>query len=74
MENQGNNIPMDEIMRLAKSPVAQQLIKTLKAQDPETLKKVIESAKSGDFQQAKSGLSSLIGTEDMQKILKNMGG
>ena len=73
MENQPT-IPFEEIMRLAKSPAGQQLIKALKSQDPNTLKKVINSAKSGDIQQAKSNLASIMEAEDMQKILKNMGG
>ena len=74
MENQPTAIPFEEIMRLAKSPAGQQLIKALKSQDPNTLKKVIDSAKSGDIQQAKSNLASIMEAEDMQKILKNMGG
>ena len=74
MDNQQKGISIDEIMRLAKSPAGQQLIKTLQTQDPESLKKVVASAKSGNFQQAKTDLASLIASEDMQKILKDIGG
>ncbi len=74
MENLPEGISLEEIMRLAKSPAGQQLIKALGSKDPQSLQNVIKNAKSGNLQQAKNGIASLMASEDMQKIMKDLGG
>ena len=74
MQNLPNEIPMQELLRLAKSPAGQQLIQLLQTKDPGQLQQAVMQAQSGNYQQAKESLSSILGSEDVREILEKMGG
>ena len=69
MQNLPNEFSMQELMRLAQSPAGKQLIQLLKSKDPGQLQEVITQAQNGNYEQAKNGISSLLGSEDIQKVL-----
>ncbi len=74
MEKLPQDISMEDVMRMIKSPAGQQLIKVLGGKDPKTLQNAVENAKSGNLQEAKNSIESLIASDDLQKILKDLGG
>ncbi len=74
MKNLPGSISKQDLMDLINSPSGQKLIKLLQSKDPESLKKIAQNAQSGDFQQAKSGLSSLLETDEVKAFLKDIGG
>lgn len=74
MDKLPNSMSAQELMGLINSPSGQKLIKLLQSKDPESLKQIAEKAKSGDFQQAKSGLSSLLDSDEIKEFLKGIGG
>lgn len=73
MDNNSNNIPIQEVMRLAKTPAGQQLIALLQQSDPTALRNAAEQASGGHYQQAKNTLEPLLSSPEIQKLLKQLG-
>lgn len=71
---QNNNFNIQDAMRLANSPEGQQLIALLKQSDDGTLQSAMEQAKKGDYSRAKEALTPLLASEEIQKLLRQMGG
>lgn len=68
------NMPdFSEVMRLAQTPEGRQLIAMLQKTDSEALKSALSSAKEGNFDQAKTALSGILGTPEAQALLKQFG-
>lgn len=74
MQNLPNDISMEKLMLLAKSPAGQQLIALLKSKDSGQLQQAVKQASSGDYTLAKESISSLLASEDIQKIIDQLGG
>lgn len=74
MEKKPQNISMEEIMRLAKSPAGQQLLAMLQQGNSDKLEQAVQQAKSGDYSNASQTLSGMLSTPQAQKLLKELGG
>ena len=68
------NMPdFTEIMRLANTPEGRQLIAMLQNADSRTLSNALHSAQSGDYDAAKTVLSSLMNTPEARELLSRFG-
>lgn len=74
MDKKSNHISMQEAVRMAKSPAGQQLLTLLQQSDPETIQKAMAQASSGDFSQISETLAPILASEDVKKLLQQMGG
>lgn len=74
MEKNSNNFSMQEALRLAKSPAGQQLLALLQQSDPQALKKAMAQASAGDYSQISQTLAPMLASEDVKKLLQQMGG
>ena len=74
MEKNSGDFSVQEAMRLAKSPAGQQLLALLQQTDPQALQAAISRASAGDLSQAKEALAPLLASEDVKKLLQQMGG
>ena len=63
---------MSELFRLAQSPAGQQLITLLKRTGGNELQNAVAKASSGDYEQAKQTLSSLLASPEAQALLKQL--
>lgn len=72
MENQ-NNLPIQEVMRLAKSPAGQQLLALLQQQNSDAMRSAMRSAASGDYDHAKKIIESMLSDPQAQQLLKQLG-
>jgi len=74
MDKSSNHISMQEAVRMAKSPAGQQLLTLLQQSDPETIQKAMAQASSGDFSQISETLAPILASEDVKKLLQQIGG
>lgn len=63
---------MSELLRLAQSPAGQQLIALLQRTGGKELQSAVMKASSGDYEQAKQSLSSLLANPEAQALLKQL--
>ena len=66
------NLDLNQLMKLARSPAGQQLIRLLQQQGGKELETALQKASSGDFGQAKNALSSLLDSPESHKLLKQL--
>lgn len=69
-----NQLPMQEILRLASSPAGRQLISFMQQQGGIEFQKAMESAAAGDYSQARRAIESLMADPAAQRLLKELGG
>lgn len=74
MQKNSDNFSMQDALRLANSPAGQQLLALLQQADPEALSKAKTQASSGDFSQITQTLAPLLASEDVKKLLQQLGG
>lgn len=74
MQQNDRNFSMQDAMHLASTPAGQQLIALLQQSDQGTLKKAMEQASKGDYSQAKEVLTPLLASEEVRKLLQQLGG
>ena len=74
MQKNSQDFNLQEALRLAKSPAGQQLLTLLQQSDPETIQKAMAQASSGDFSQISETLAPILASEDVKKLLQQMGG
>ena len=73
--NNFNNDPsIAQAMKLAGSKEGRQLYELLKATKGEELKTALENAASGNLEQVKNTLSTMLSSPEAQELLKKMGG
>lgn len=65
---------MQEAERLAKSPSGQQLLSLLRNLNKDALQQASSQAASGNYADAAAALQPLLQSEEVQKLLKQMGG
>lgn len=74
MQKNSDKFSMQDALRLAKSPAGQQLISLLQQSDPEAVQKAMQQASNGDYSQISQTLAPLLASEDVKKLLQQMGG
>ena len=74
MQKNSGNFSMQDAMQLVHSPAGKQLISLLQQSDPAITKKAMEQASAGDYSKAKLALEPLLASEEIQKLLKQLGG
>ncbi len=74
MQQNDRKFDMQDAMRLASTPAGQQLIALLKQSDQGSLQAAMEQASKGDYTQAKEALMPLLASEEVQKLLRQLGG
>lgn len=68
-----NQIPMQEIYRMAASPAGQKLIALMQQKGGNEIQKVMQQAAAGDYAQAKDMIQSLMADPQAQQLLKELG-
>ena len=74
MQKNSQNFSMQEALRLANSDAGQRLLAILKQSDGNQLQQAMEQANAGDFESAKKALSSLMASQEVKDLLKELGG
>ena len=74
MQKNSNNFSMQDALRLAQSPAGQQLLAMLQQTDSTALDQARSQAAAGDYSQMANTLAPLLASEDVQKLLKQLGG
>ena len=67
--------PMPDIatlLKIAQSPAGQQLLNMLKAGNPNDLNNIMATASSGDLEDAKQKLSTMLTSQEAQELLKQL--
>ncbi len=64
---------MQEVLRLARSPAGQQLIAMLQQSGGDRLQQAMAQAAAGDYEAAKQALSGLLNTPQAQRLLEQLG-
>lgn len=72
MHSNRDSFSMEDAMRLANSPAGQQLIALLKSVGGSSVEQARQAAQKGDYETAKSNLSQLLQSKDVQRLLKEM--
>lgn len=65
---------MADIMRIAQSSLGQKLIALLQKQGGNSLQSALDKASAGDYDAAKENLSSLMASDEIKKLLNELGG
>jgi len=71
---QQNPEAIREAMRLASTPQGQQLLSLLRKTDPSRLQQLMQSAASGNTDQARAALQSILQDPQAKKIVEQLGG
>ena len=74
MQKNSQDFSMEEIMRLAQTPAAQQLIAMLQQSNETQMQNIADSAAAGNYTQAAKLLESALASEQAQKLIKQLGG
>lgn len=74
MQKNFDNFSMQDVMQLVNSPTGQQLLALLQKTDSEALSKAKAQASTGDYSQLSKTLAPLLASEDVQKLLRQLGG
>jgi hypothetical protein len=59
-------------MRIAQSPTGQKLLNMLQNSNKDTMNKILSDAASGKTEEAKSAISSILSSKDVQSLLKEL--
>ena len=74
MQKNSGEFSMQDAMRLAKSPVGEQLLAMLQKKDPNVLNQAMQQANEGNYDQVKDTMSALLHDKEIQNLLKQLGG
>lgn len=74
MEKNFDESTMRKAMQIARTSAGQQLMDQLQKNDPEAIQKAMAQAASGDFSNIGKTLAPLLASEEVQKLLKQLGG
>ena len=74
MDKKTPDFSFQDAMRLAQSDAGQRLQALLQQTDPNLLNTAQAQAADGNYDQLKKTLSSLLASEDVRRLLKQMGG
>lgn len=74
MQKNSGNFSFQDIMHLANSPAGKQLISLLQKTDSTAMQKAMEQASAGDYEKAKQALEPFLASEDVKKLMRQLGG
>lgn len=74
MQKNSGEFSMQDAMRLANSPVGEQLLAMLQKKDPNVLNQAMQQANEGNYEQVKDTMSALLHDKEIQNLLKQLGG
>lgn len=72
MSQKFDNLSMEDARRLAQTEAGQKLLYLLQSQSPRQLQTAMQQASSGDYEQLKKTLGSLIASPEAQTLLKQL--
>jgi hypothetical protein len=64
---------MEQAKKLAESPVGQQLLSVLRAQNGDALQKAMDQATAGDFGSVKATMAEFLRNPQVQALLRQLG-
>ena len=74
MQKNLGGFSVEDAMRLATTPAGQQLIELLKGSNASALQEAAAQAAGGDMEQAKKLLCPLLASDEVKKLLQQLGG
>jgi len=74
MSTNNRKYSQEELAQIANSPAAQQLIQLLKSSDPQAVSEAVKKAASGDSQGAIVSLRRILSENDLNAVIKKLGG
>ena len=74
MNEKSKDFSIAEAKRLAGTPAGQQLIQLLQQQNAQALQNAAQAASQGDYTKLKAVLGPMLNSEDVQKLLRQLGG
>lgn len=74
MQKNSQNFSMQEALRLANSDAGQRLLAILKQSDSNQLQQAMDQAAAGNYENAQKSLSSLLASQEVKDLLKELGG
>lgn len=74
MQKNSQNFSMQEALRLANSDAGQRLLAILKQSDNAQLQQAMEQANAGNYDSVQKTLSSLLASQEVKDLLKELGG
>lgn len=74
MQKNPDPYSMEDALRLINTPAGQQLLALLRQTNPEALSKAQSQAAAGDYSKIAQTLAPLLASEDVKKLLKQLGG
>ena len=74
MQKNSGDFSMQEAMRLASSPAGKQLLALLQQSNSPALLAAMQQAAAGEYTQAKNTLAPMLESEEVQALLKQLGG
>lgn len=74
MEKNADQFSMQEAMRLAQSDAGKQLLALLKKENGAALQQAMDQASTGDYEQVKKTMTSLLASPEAQALLRQLGG
>lgn len=72
MQKNSQNFSMQDAMRLANSDAGQRLLEILKQSDGKTLQQAMDQAAAGNYENMQKTLSSLLASQEVQALLKEL--
>ena len=72
MQKNSQNFSMQDAMRLANSDAGQRLLDILKQSDGKTLQQAMDQAAAGNYENMQKTLSSLLASQEVQALLKEL--
>ena len=74
MENNSKKFSMKDAAKLANSDAGKQLLSHIQKSNPKELEQALTQAAQGDYSNLSETLKPLLASEQIQKLLKQMGG
>lgn len=74
MQKNSGNFSMEDVMRLANSPAGKQLISMLQQSDPSAMQAAAQQASAGDYSKAMQSLKPFLASDEVQKLIGQLGG
>ena len=74
MQKNPDQYSMEDALSLVNTPAGQQLLALIRQADPNALSKAQAQAAAGDYSKIAQTLAPLLASEDVKKLLKQLGG
>lgn len=74
MNGKNKDFSMEDAKRLASTPAGQQLIAIMQQQNANLLQEAAQAASQGDYKKLQAALTPMLNSEDVQKLLRQLGG